>query len=88
MLLGRESAHVEEKEGLVKRINTLEQELSALKHSRASFEEERSEMEEKVRQAERQANRWHLKYNQLKSDLKETKDVILLYEGLLDKLTE
>ena len=45
-------------------------------------------MEDKVRQAERQANRWHLKYNQLKSDLKETKDVILLYEGLLDKLTE
>ena len=45
-------------------------------------------MEEKVRQADRYANRWHLKYNQLKSDLSETKDVILLYENLLDKLTE
>jgi len=45
-------------------------------------------MEEKVRQAERVANRWNLKYNQLKKDLKETKDVIMMYESLLDKLTE
>ena len=45
-------------------------------------------MQEKIRQAERSANRWHLKYNQLKNDLNETKDVILLYENLLDKLTE
>ena len=29
-----------------------------------------------------------MKYNQLRSDLKETKDVISLYENLLDKLTE
>ena len=49
MLLGRESTHAEEKEGFVKRISTLEKELSALKHSRATFAEERSEMEEKVR---------------------------------------
>ena len=46
------------------------------------------EVIERVRQAERQSNRWHLKYNQLKQDLKETKGVILLYENLLDKLTE
>lgn len=45
-------------------------------------------MEEKVRQAERVTNRWNLKYNQLKKDLKETKDVIMMYESLLDKLTE
>jgi len=45
-------------------------------------------MEEKVRQAERATNRWNLKYNQLKKDLKETKDVIIMYENLLDKLTE
>ena len=45
-------------------------------------------MDDKVRLAERHANRWHLKYNQLKGDLNETKDVIMLYENLLDKLTE
>jgi hypothetical protein len=45
-------------------------------------------MEEKVRQAERATNRWNLKYNQLKKDLKETKGVIIMYENLLDKLTE
>ena len=45
-------------------------------------------MEEKVRQAERVTNRWNLKYNQLKKDLKETKNVIMMYESLLDKLTE
>ena len=45
-------------------------------------------MEEQVRQAERVTNRWNLKYNQLKKDLKETKDVIMMYESLLDKLTE
>ena len=45
-------------------------------------------MEEKVRQAERQQNRWHLKYNQLKKDLGDAKDVVVLYENLLDELTE
>ena len=87
-LLGREQEFKEEKVRLESRIEELHKDLEAVKHSRASHKGERTEMEEKVRQAERHANRWHLKYNQLKNDLTETKDVILLYENLLDKLTE
>ena len=87
-LLSREQDHKEDKARLEARIEELGQELEAVKRSRASHKDERTEMEEKVRQADRHANRWHLKYNQLKSDLTETKDVILLYENLLDKLTE
>ena len=45
-------------------------------------------MEEKVRLAERNEARWHAKYNQLKKEFGETREVITLYEGLLDKLTE
>ena len=87
-MLSREQDHKEDKERLEARIEELCQELEAMKRSRALHKDERTEMEEKARQAERHANRWHLKYNQLKSDLSETKDVILLYENLLDKLTE
>ena len=41
-----------------------------------------------MRQAERQASKWQLKYQQKKSEIRETTDVITMYEGLLDKLTE
>jgi len=87
-LLGREQAFAEEKESLVQRVRAFERELEAAKNIRAGQNAERLELEERVRQAERQASRWHLKYNQLRNDLKETKDVILMYENLLDKLTE
>ena len=87
-MLGREHEHNEERARLESRIEELGHELDAVKRSRATHRGERTEMEDKVRQAERHANRWHLKYNQLKSDLTETKDVVLLYENLLDKLTE
>ena len=87
-LLGREQESKEERVRLEGRIQELVQELDAVKRSRASHRGERTQMEDKIRQAERHANRWHLKYNQLKNDLTETKDVILMYENLLDKLTE
>ncbi len=66
----------------------MEKALTAANKLRHNQDDNMQEVIERVRQAERQSNRWHLKYNQLKQDLKETKGVILLYENLLDKLTE
>lgn len=86
--MGREQAFKIEKQTLVDRIATLTRELEAARNVRKNFEQTHTEINERVRQAERQANKWHLKYSQLKNEVKETKDVLKLYESLLDKLTE
>ena len=52
-LLTRESVHKEEKENLLQRIGALEQEITAMKHSRSNHHKEKQEMDNNVRQAER-----------------------------------
>ena len=42
----------------------------------------------KYEQSSKHVLKWQRKYEQLKKDLVETKDVIVLYEGLMTKLTE
>ena len=86
--MGREQSYKDEKQALMGQIEMLSRELEAARNVRKTHNNEREQIMEKVRQAERQSNKWHLKYCQLKTDMKETKDVIKLYENLLDKLTE
>ena len=46
------------------------------------------EAEAKCILAEQTAQKWRIKFKQVKKEVNESRDVIVLYEGLMDKLTE
>ena len=45
-------------------------------------------MENRALTAEKASNKWHEKYKKQKKEIYECRDVVVLYEGLMNKLTE
>ena len=45
-------------------------------------------LDTRVRTAEKSSNKWHTMHNKVKKECDESREVIVLYEGLINKLTE
>ena len=51
-------------------------------------EKNTGQMKLRAKQAEKSSKQWQQKFNTVKKQLDETRDIVVLHEGLINKLTE